>query len=119
MQRIDINRDIADDEYDVGIFKGFKGRELVFMGLAVVVGGGVILILSQYFPMLLAVYIGSPLSLGIGYMGIYKKHGMTFMEMLKKRRKTGREPRVFTYSSKQMREELYKYSEKTGENKCN
>ena len=115
MQNIDINRDLMDDEYDVGIFKGFKGREILFMALAVIVGGGGILLLSQYIPLLLAVYMGAPLSLGIGYMGFYNKHGMIFTEMVKKKRKAAKERKVYKYSSKEMREELYRYIDKTGE----
>lgn len=80
-----INEDVAG--YKNEFWKGLSFRECIFGALAILIGCGVILILTLKFNMILnlAVTLAMPIILVIGLCGFYEKNGMTFFQIIRKR----------------------------------
>ena len=80
-----INEDVAG--YKNEFWKGLTFRECFFGVVAIVVGCGIILILTLKFKMILnlAVTLTMPVIAVIGMCGFYKKNGMTFFQIVRRK----------------------------------
>ena len=110
MLHIKMNRDITSKEYDMGLYKGLSGREIGYGAATLLIGGIIIYLLSQIMLLIFAVYLAAPICFAIGFMGFYHKNGMTFGQLLKKRREYSNE-KPFIRSSSQILKEIFKFKE--------
>ena len=80
-----INEDVAG--YKNEFWKGLTFRECFFGVVAIVVGCGIILVLTLKFKMILnlAVTLTMPVIAVIGMCGFYKKNGMTFFQIVRRK----------------------------------
>ena len=83
------------EEYKDDVWKGLSGRELKWGGIAVASGIAVMLFLLLYLKWnaTLSTFVMMPFTCLIGVNGFYNKNGMSFMEYLKRKKKSYLEKR--------------------------
>ena len=81
---IPINKDF-EREYREDVWRGFSLRQLLFLGVGVCIGAGVILFVYFYlgFPIQACVYLGVPAMAPALVVGFYTYQGMTILEYVK------------------------------------
>lgn len=96
---IPINKDI-NEEYKSDLWKGFTGRQLLFISIALCCGTGMILLCYGviHIPITYAVYLGMPVCIPIIMAGFWHFQGLTFCEFLKVRREVKKNS-LYTYQS--------------------
>ena len=83
---IEVNKDI--DRYKETVVLGLTARQLIFSIMSVAIGGGIVLLVYPYVGLTVSAYIAIPVVAPIALNGFYSYHGMTFMQMMKKKLKT-------------------------------
>lgn len=96
---IEINKDI--DRYKETVAMGLTAKQLLCSIVSIVVGGGVVLLMYPVVGLTISAYIAIPTVAPIALSGFYSNHGMTFREVLKRKR-------YFAFSNKPL---LYQSTE--------
>lgn len=96
---IEINKDI--DRYKDMVAMGLTAKQLLCSIVSIVVGGGVVLLMYPVVGLTISAYIAIPTVAPIALSGFYSYHGMTFREVLKRKR-------YFSFSNKPL---LYQSTE--------
>ena len=77
---IEINKDI--ERYKESVMMGLTAKQLIFSLLSVLVGGGIVLLLSRYMGLTFRVYVAVPVVAPIALGGFYSYNGMGFYEVM-------------------------------------
>lgn len=82
--RIDINSDV--DKFQTSTVKGFTGKQILFIGIALLIGGsiGILLHFVAHLPLIISTYIAIPFVVPFGLAGFYNRGGMDFFTIVKK-----------------------------------
>ena len=80
---IEVNRDL--DKFKESVVLGLSARQLIFSIIALVLGAGIVLLVYPYVGLTIATYIAVPVVAPIALTGFYSYHGMTFVEMMKRK----------------------------------
>jgi len=75
---IKINENV--EEYKETVAMGLTGRQVVFSGVALLTGAGVILCLFQKIGIMASCYVATPVIIPIALMGFYQMNGMNFFQ---------------------------------------
>ena len=80
---IEVNRDL--DKFKESIVLGLSARQLIYSIIALALGSGIVLLVYPYVGLTVSAYIAVPIVAPIALTGFYSYHGMTFVEMLKRK----------------------------------
>ena len=80
---IEVNRDL--DKFKESIGLGLSARQLIYSIIALALGSGIVLLVYPYVGLTVSAYIAVPIVAPIALTGFYSYHGMTFVEMLKRK----------------------------------
>ena len=75
---IKINENV--EEYKETVAMGLTGRQVVFSGVALLTGAGVILCLFQKIGIMASCYVATLVIIPIALMGFYQMNGMNFFQ---------------------------------------
>ncbi len=80
---IEVNRDL--DKFKESIVLGLSARQLIYSIIALALGSGIVLLVYPYVGLTISAYIAVPVVAPIALTGFYSYHGMTFIEMMKRK----------------------------------
>ena len=80
---IEVNRDL--DKFKESVVLGLSARQLIYSIIALALGSGIVLLVYPYVGLTVSAYIAVPIVAPIALTGFYSYHGMTFVEMLKRK----------------------------------
>ena len=108
---IKLNKPLEDMKDEV--WMGMGWRELVYAGVGIVVAGAIVIFLAFVVKIspVICVYIGVPCAAPIVLLGTYKKQGLSFWQLHKKKswqKKVGTLP----YEAREMPDEIFVWSMK-------
>jgi len=104
---IEINKDI--DKYQESVAMGLTVKQLIFSVTAVIVGGGIVLLVYRYIGLTASAYIAIPVVSPIALEGFYSYNGMSFYQMMKRKMQLLFANRPLTYSSTEGEPVIKKY----------
>ena len=80
---IEVNRDL--DKFKESVVLGLSARQLIYSIIALALGSGIVLLVYPYVGLTVSAYIAVPIVAPIALTGFYSYHGMTFVEMMKRK----------------------------------
>ena len=80
---IEVNRDL--DKFKESVCLGLSARQLIYSIISLALGAGIVLLVYPYVGLTIAAYIAVPVVAPIALTGFYSYHGMTFVEMMKRK----------------------------------
>ena len=113
---IEVNRDL--DKFKESIVLGLSARQLIYSIIALALGSGIVLLVYPYVGLTVSAYIAVPIVAPIALTGFYSYHGMTFVEMLKRKLHfSGKQPALKYESTEDEDEVLHLLLEEENEAK--
>jgi len=94
---IKINENV--EEYKETVAMGLTGRQVVFSGVALLTGAGVILCLFQKIGIMASCYVATPVIIPIALMGFYQMNGMNFFQFFSRFLKSFKMKPLLYYST--------------------
>ena len=103
---IEVNRDL--DKFKESVVLGLSARQLIYSIIALALGSGIVLLVYPYVGLTVSAYIAVPVVAPIALTGFYSYHGMTFVEMMKRKiHFSGKQP-TLKYESTEDDDEILK-----------
>ena len=103
---IEVNRDL--DKFKESVVWGLSARQLIYSIIALALGSGIVLLVYPYVGLTVSAYIAVPVVAPIALTGFYSYHGMTFVEMMKRKiHFSGKQP-ALKYESTEDDDEILK-----------
>ena len=103
---IEVNRDL--DKFKESVVLGLSARQLIYSIIALALGSGIVLLVYPYVGLTVSAYIAVPIVAPIALTGFYSYHGMTFVEMMKRKiHFSGKQP-ALKYESTEDDDEILK-----------
>lgn len=88
------------EDYKESFFMGFCFKDCIFGFIAFGIGLGIVLFLKSIgIQPIIGIYIAMPIVIPIGLCGFYKKDGMDFITLIKKKIKLNKNRKKIIYSS--------------------
>ena len=101
---IEVNRDL--DKFKESVVLGLSARQLIYSIIALALGSGIVLLTYPYVGLTVSAYIAVPVVAPIALTGFYSYHGMTFVEMMKRKiHFSGKQP-ALKYESTEDEDEI-------------
>lgn len=96
---MEINKDI--ERYQESVALGLTARQLLYAAASLIIGAGVVYVLQIYIGLTAAAYVAVPVVAPLALQGFYSYHGMSFMEVMKKKLYFSFRNKAFIYVSKE------------------
>lgn len=101
------------EDYQESFFMGFGIKDCIFGFLAFGLGLGIVLFLKSLgIQSIIGIYIAMPIVIPIGLCGFYKKDGMDFITLIKKKIKLNKNRKKIIYSSTENSKRIIKLRNK-------